>query len=150
MYFAKLGGMEGAVADLSMRPSLPTSHYSRHVKKVTGMDGEFEYLDNVPMPSTDSNGGTRAIHQLPCFPAHESLNREIAEHPELHEQHAEAVAAKRLPKSYMNHPVAQSSGYKALPVVFHLDGVPTFKHDSVVGLWFNFLLSPRRHCVAVI
>ena len=56
-----------------------------------------------------------------------------------------------MPPSYMEHPVAIASGHTALPLFLYVDGVPTTKHDGVVGFWLYIpFISLRRHLVAAV
>ena len=148
---AMTGGRAGPAAELSKRPGLPTGHYNKHMKVITGVADEDETLDHLEMPCSDSGDGSRISYRLPVIPPHEHLNREMGERREvLEERLASHVRGDKLPPIYTEHPVTAKTRGRAQPIALYIDGVPTTKTDGVLGIWVYFCLSEARHLVAVI
>ena len=82
---------------------------------------------------------------VPVLNPHEELHKELIANPSLRESHDIMVAGNKFPAMYTDHPVAVASDHKALPIVAYLDGVPTVRKDGVLGIWVQFLMSPKRH-----
>ena len=152
-YWAEKGGMVGAITELSLRPGLSTSAYSKHVKKVVGIDMGHECLQWLQVPCSDSGDGSRTTMALPVINPHEVLNQEMGEDGgEIDSKLAQLVKDCMVPPVYTSHTVAIASGMKAQPGVLYVDGVPTTKKDGLLGFWVYFLLSRRkkRHLVCCI
>ena len=89
--------MPGAITELALKPGLPTSHYSRHVKKLLGMDTDSELLQYIEAPCSHGVDGSRTSTPLAVIHPHEALHKEVIEHPELHVALAEEAKSDRLP-----------------------------------------------------
>ena len=149
-WWLKKAGIEGGVADLAKPPGLHTSHYNRHMKNVLGLNDREGTLDTIRMPSSSAIDGSRVMFPLPVLHPHEVLNKEIADHPELKETLAGMVRGNKFPLLVTDHKVIKASGGKAQPTVLYIDGVPTTKHDGVLGFLMYFCISKRRHLVCVV
>ena len=139
--------MTGAVAELALRPGLHSSRYNEHVKRVLGLGGESETVQHIETPISDVTDGSRTTFKMPVIPPHEELNKEMSEHPELATKLQKMVDEDELPDIVTQHPVFRSSGGKAQPIAIYVDGVPTTSRDGVIGFWFYFMLSEKRHLV---
>ena len=149
-YWLKCAGLKHAVAELSKKPGQHSSNYNKHMKHVIGLDGQGETLQHLSVPVSDNADGSRGRYDLHVIHPHEALNKEISESPELHDTLATHVRESKLPPIYTQHPVAIASEKKAQPIVIYIDGVPTTKRDGVIGVWTDFVLSPKRHLFAVV
>ena len=58
------------------------------------------------------------------------------------------VQQEEVPPSHMEHPVAISSGFTAVPVALYFDAVPYTKNDGVLGIWVVNITTGRRHLIA--
>ena len=148
-YWVSLCGVGGMVARLALKPGSHTSHFSRKFKRVTGFRNS-ETKVFVDAPGFCRASMSRTVHKVPCIPPHEVLSRETLMDPNLATTLEDAVEYDRLPPSYTSHHVAQSSNFKAQPVIMYLDGVPTTKKDGVLGIWCYMLYSQLRHLVCIL
>ena len=140
----------GAVSELALRPGLDTTRYSKHLKRVLGLDEEDEMLQHLVVPVSDRSDGSRSTYKLPVILPHELLNKEMSENPRLDAKLADHVRRDLLPPIVTRHPVFIASRGTAHAVALYVDGVPTTKHDGVLGFWVYFLQSPKRHLSVVI
>ena len=143
-------GMTGAVAEMARKPGLATGKYNAHMKKVLGLYDNEEKFMKLDLPCSDSSDGSRTTVPLPVLPPHELLNKEYADHPELHDLLATAVRDDKMPPSYTEHAVVKASSKTAKALALYVDGVPTTKKDGVIGFWVYDMLSSRRHLSVVV
>lgn len=99
-WYAKQGGMTGAVADLAKRPGLHTSHYNRHIEKVLGYSGSNEQYQWLDIPCSDVADGSRTSYRIPVISPTEVLDKELSERPGLKDILAENVQQNKLPPIY--------------------------------------------------
>ena len=150
-FFLKMAGLEGPIGELAVRPGKKErSHYSRHLKKVVGVNERDERIEYIDVPGTDSSDGSRVVHKIAVMPPVEQLNNEFATDPTIAERFEREMAAGRLPPVYTQHRVAISSNFKAQPINLYVDGLPTTKNDGCIGFWTYFHYSPKRHLACVI
>ena len=132
-YYAHHGGLLGGLETIALRPdSKGHAEKIRTALKVDETNHRFMKLD-VPGHSPVSMG--RLNLDWPCYPPHESLHEEMMEKPWLHEQLTEQIEQDMWPPGYMEHPVAVASNHTAQPLALYIDGLPTTKHDGVIGFY---------------
>jgi hypothetical protein len=150
-FWMKAAGMSGLIAELAKMPKPNQRGKCRdHIRRKLGLDKETGRFDKLALPSSDKSDGSRITHNMYVLNPHDAINMEVADDPTIHDTLAQHVADGKLPPSYMEHPVARASGHKALPCFLYIDGVPTTKHDGVIGFWVYCAISLRRHLVAVL
>ena len=105
---------------------------------------------HITVPGYSKHDLDRVQIKMPVMPPHEIINREISEHPEIHDRLRGEVAAKALPPIYMQHPTAQATGHTAIPLLLYVDGVPVTNDESLLGFWVYSPLSEARHLVCAL
>ena len=135
-WFAHHAGLGGLVEQLAMRPDSPSGHHSRKVKSVLGLGELDRHSYTLKLPGFKKHAAARAIVDVKVLPPHECLHREAAE---------DLTRASKLrdvgewPPAYLDHVVYTASGGRAMPMALYMDGVPTTKHDGVLGVYVYYL-----------
>jgi hypothetical protein len=152
-YFASKAGACGFVGKIGFRPDADTGAFSKHWDRAVGRDftaGQEFY--NVPAPQHHRADYSRRVDLLPTVPPHEFLEEEVNKHPEMLAELAAAVAERRLPPAYYEHPIFQSAPPDTAvhPLCLYVDGVPITRSDSALGLWVQCFTTGRRSLAAVL
>ena len=133
-----------------LSPCLLCHIVKKHMYDLT----KFSVLENfmsLPVPAFDPSAAvSRSTLYLPVRNLYEAVHKEVTDDEGLLTKLQELVDEARLPSVYTEHPVAVASEFRALPVLIYIDGVPTTKHDGVIGIWGCVLFSKKRHLLAVI
>ena len=79
----------------------------------------------------------------------EELEEELASIPTWKTDLRRAIAEKRFPKAYEEHPIVQASTSEEpiLPIAIFIDGVPYSNIDTIEGYWIINMLTNQRHFV---
>ena len=154
-YWAKEAGLPaGPVTALASTPGTDqTGHYNRHFNTCLGIGKQLEGGYNLTLPVAALETGEQDSRALPCLPAHELLQAEMDETPELLELLETAKkSGGSWSRQYTAHPVVQGApeGEAVMPIGLFCDGVPFQKRDSALVFYVVNLLSGKRHLTIAI
>jgi hypothetical protein len=149
-WLAKRAGAKGAIEAIGKKPGGQSGHYSRHLDTACGLKPhESDDLLYLQIPQYQRLDGSRSVRPVATLTPHEEIAEEVNSTPGLPAMLAAARAAKSVPPSYEENPIARSNpGVDVYPLALYVDGIKFEPHDAVVGFFLYNMLTGRRHCVA--
>ena len=154
-FWALKGGLKATevLRGIATKPTAQTGAFSRNFDNVFGTSPKEACLYQVDTAMKVRCDASRAFKSIPTAPMHEALADEFVTSDSLTVELRHAIEDNDLPDIYWNHPVVQqaSLGEWIFPVMMYLDAVAFGRgnSDSVIGWWAYFMLSRRRHLLAV-
>lgn len=147
MFFASRAGVQEA-SRYACNPSAPSGHFQRLLSRRMPYLLDRDILYELEVPSYSSDTLSRGAHTMTVISPHEAFAEAAGKDPSLQDRLLETVQRGDLPECYMQHPVAQQSGYTAIPLSIFIDGVPYSKNDGVIGFWLANELTSSRYLLA--
>ena len=111
-YWAWRAGATGPVSDIQWRPDLPnseSSHYARHLDRVTKKKDMDSKWYNLRAPGYDKSNSNRVQVTLTLSPPHERLAEEVIDNPGIVEEVQRRSRDGEWPERYMSHPVVRGA-----------------------------------------
>ena len=146
-FWAAKAGAIGEVSGLGVRPDQESGEYSKRYDRWAGANIHDQAHYPLWVGRKLRHEAGRVWSPLPARPPHEALLEELARSPAPDAALRAALKAKNLPPKYYRHEFVRSAPDDSIvhPIVIYMDGVAFSRHDSALGIWVQFLLSPVRH-----
>ena len=152
-YWMFIAGCGSPVDNVAKGPGdANASNYDRACDSAMGFRSLMTQYAKIRVPGFAAHSSARISMDMSVMPAHESLNDELLENPELHTVLRESISNRSLPTSYFAHPHvrAASEGHEPFPLAIYFDAMPYIKRDGVLAIVVVNLLSGVRHPVGVL
>ena len=149
-FWASGGGCRKA-DELSLRPDAGSGKFSRKFDSANKVDKSPCRFYELKVPGHFRGDHSRTVHKVDTVPAHESLEKEIRDTPDMAHRLELALQQELLPDCYYSHPVVVDApvGVPVYPIAVYVDGLQYTRVDSVVAFYIYCPLTGRRHCPAV-
>ena len=151
-YYAAKAGIQEA-NPYALAPTSPSGHFQRKLDQALHLGTEDEQLYIMDVPMT-VRGSKREQVATGTLPPHESLYREVAEHPEILSTWSEKIANNKWVDCFESHPVVLATPKKdrgsILPLALYMDASAYQTRDSILILTIRFLHSSFRHVAFVV
>ncbi len=147
-YFAKLAGVQGAMAELAEHPRSTGGHFQRRIDRALGHFKDMkESSYMLTLAARDRTDIERALRTMPVLPPHEALAQELASNASWQTKLQEAIAADTYAENYKQHPavLAAPPGALVVPIELYVDAVPIVGRDSLIGFHVVNSLTGMRH-----
>ena len=137
MWWAERAGLpQGAATAFAMDPaSTQSGHYNRHFNIVLGLESLVEDAYTIKIPGSTPMTPERTSLSIPCFPAHEVLDKEIEEvHDDVLDDFDNSIANRTWSAQYYEHPVVRNAApsERVWPLALFCDKVPFQHRDSAL------------------
>lgn len=146
-YWAAKSGVEGAVAQLAMRPGNPsTGNYSKHFDRVVNARGHDDELYVMRVPVYQRSYDCRAVSDVHLLPPLEAADEEIRGTPDMKTRLEECRDTGTLPPAYDGHAVVKGAPphVPVYPFSLYVDAVQFQRTDAVIGFWLCSLVTGVR------
>jgi len=152
-YWIHTAGQAGvdACAAFAMSPDSQSGQFSVHLDLVLGLDRKDPRLYELHLPVYSRHSMGRDVQTIYALPPHEALEQEVLDHPEVLQQHQEALDEGNMPPNYYQHPEFKSKDPRPLlGLAIYSDSTEFLHRDSLWALYVYFHLTGRRHLCLVI
>ena len=149
-WWASRAGAQGPIKDIAFRPSAPTGHGQRKIDSDSSMGLKNHHRYMVKVPRTTRYDYSRSTHDVPMVTAHEAIESDMAETPDLLARLEAQIAKDDLPLSYDDHPVRRAHEGLVLPLAIFLDGVQFNKRSGMLAIYLYNLVTGVRHMLCVV
>ena len=153
-FWAHKAGACGDVSNLQLRPDQQSGQYSHRFDKVATGSPRDQNHYFVKLGRRLRHDASRAFTPIATQPIHEALAQQMMADKDasLVEALRSARAKGELPPLYTEHPVVAAAppGADVHPVCVYVGATSFGRQDSVLAFWAYFMLSEKRHLIAVI
>ena len=141
--------MDERVKKFGLKPESASGHYARKLDNLLGLAELKDSLYHLPVTGIRKFDTTRSSYDMPILPIHELLDREFEEDDSMLFKLQEARDEGSLPPSFETHPVVEKHNGRCIPISLYFDGVAYSNNDTVLGMWFQNMLTHKKSLFCV-